>query len=313
MRLSKVPVTIISFGLFISTVHAQFTLPAASKIEEMKRRQLVVVVNQPNQDIVNKYNRYGYRDAVRKYKQLVYDYNDNMELAVQKFWTFNSKEVLYRTWAETNDIINDKENRDKYVLMYCFSQSTGRSLDWLYDNDGRNLTGSQTYFSLSFPGEDPLAGFNIPFADIVPTAVELTFIVSAVNSSFEYVVSHGGRRDWQGLIRENAPMLSDETLLISKSDVSPKALQSIDIDYPCKFRLADDTAVTRAIIAGDSNYAYLVPFTFNKKSAIWIVNCADGSILGTSAINSADLISSPQEALKEEFFKDIANICKGKK
>lgn len=293
---------------FTNAIHAQFEIPKTKDVLDMKNRQLIVIINPPDPDVIEKYNNKGKTEIMDEYKQVYGNYNEELKYAVQKFWTFTSGEILYKTWAEVNEMMHDKSQREKYLLMYSLCEDNHYGFDWKIDKNGERIVGTISFFAVAFPGDNPLLHFHIAFPQLIPTATDLAYLVSTINFNLNYVMNHQNNPDLKEMVHENALMLSKKTLLILKSSVSPKVINDIGNYYSCNYKLVEDSVMEQAVLYADPNCAYLIKFGYGNQ-VNWIVNCADGATLGYTTRGTEDVPYSADQGLRKEFFQDLGSMC----
>ncbi|HTB31158.1 MAG TPA: hypothetical protein VK808_03980 [Bacteroidia bacterium] len=313
MKLARSIAAIAIFSFTGTILNAQinehpFDLPKYKDVVDMKNRQLIVLVNPPDPNVVNKYDKKGKMDMAQEYNQIIGNYNENMKYLVQKFWTFNSQEVLYMTWDDMEKMLGDKSKRDKYYIMFCFSEENHKGLDWRLDKNGEEIVGTHTFFGVCFPDDNPLLHFHFLFSGLIPTVVDLTYLISTTNYNFNYVLNHKDITSKKPMVDENAHLLASKTLLLLEKDVSKKVIPDIHTYYPCNFKLVGDSEMMQAVAGGDSTCAYVVREGFADPMN-WIVNCKDGAVLGYSEKESGGGFNAVDMGYYKDFFLDIADFC----
>ena len=314
MKVSKLVSSIILFVFFGTAVDAQFQMPKVDKVVEMKNRQLIVIINVPDPSLVEKYSRKNNGEIAEEYKQVFGNYNEEMKYIAQKFWNFNSKEILFKTWAEMKDIMRDKSQQDKYIVMYCFSDDNHKGFEWRINGDGNKIVGTRSYFAVCFPDENPLVHYHLAFSNLIPTVTDLVNAISSTNSEFNYMVRHQDKPDMRVMVQENAHILAGKTLLILKSSVPEKMVANISTWYPCSYRLVEDSVMDQEVLSADSACAYVITCRTAAGDYLnWLVNCADGAVIGYTDKGTQMTESVFEPGLRNDFFKEIANICAGQK
>jgi len=321
MKIIKVIFVILAISFLAKETQAQFSMPNYKDVLEMKNRQPIVIVNPPNPDIINKFSRKGNDSVMQEYQQIIGNYNENMKSAVKKFWTFNSKEVLFKTRTELSDILQDKSQRNKYIIIYCYSFDTRpkRDMDWTINKSGERITGTRTYFAIGFPDEMPI--YQQALKDLIPSPTILAYYVSVTNYNFNYILNHKDNYKMKDMIEKNAHILSQKTLLILSSSVSPKVMKDINTYYPCNFKLVNEDEMEKAVTSGDPSYAYVIKTGIGVQTMVggqndmnFIVNCEDGATLGYTSYGTIPVPFSTDQGLRKDFFQDIAYFCNaGKK
>src|SRR5580658_7563901 len=115
---------------------AQMGLGKPDDVAAIKGRTLIVIVEKPDQKVIDKLNKKGKSEYIDDYKKAVDDYNTNLKDAVDKYWTF-SKNVEYKTDDEAEEYI--KQGSRNYAVLRCETIATGagglnvsRGLRWTY-------------------------------------------------------------------------------------------------------------------------------------------------------------------------------------
>jgi len=323
MKTIKTLLLILPFVLLNTIGHAQFDMPKYNRIQEIKDLQPVVIINPPNPDIINKYDRKSKPEVVQTYEQLIGNYNEAMKIAMKNFWTFNSKEVLFKTRVELNDMLKDKSQRDKYFIIYCYSEETSykRDFDWKINKGGEQVVGTYTHFAIGYPDEMPF--YQVLLHHLLPSATDIGYFISNANYKFNYMLDHKDDYDIKGMVDKNAPILSRKTLLILQDDVSPKVINDIHNYYPCNIKLVADSEMVNEVMSGDSSFAYVIHSngstgksgaSFGSIDMNWVINCADGAILGYTQDGTDPVPFTTDQGLRKDFFQAIGNFCRaGKK
>jgi len=310
MKTIKVFSFILSFVFFATILHAQkiqnVQMANYKDVLAAKDRQPIVIVNPPNPDVVNSLTKKGKIEVLQAYQQIIGNYNDNMKALVKKFWTFNSKEVLFKTRVELNEMLKDKSQLDKYVLIYCYSWGPlyKSDFDWKVDKWDQ-IYGTQTNFAIGLPNERP---FYLEHVHLIPTPTDLAEYISKANYDFTYILNHKDNCSFKEMISENRNILGKKTLLICKKAISPKVINDVSMYYPCPYKVVDSIEMEHAITTGDPTCAYAI----NGGGSCYIINCADGaSIIYTDKGVGATYTNDFE--LRKDFFIEIANDCKGDK
>jgi hypothetical protein len=306
------------FGMcFITSIQAQFELPKYKDVQELKNRQLIVLISEPCDDLKKKMDKINDPKLMGECNRDVAHYNDLIKQAVEKFWTFNSKDVLYKTSAELNEIMKDKSIRSKYVVMFCFSITNTHDLDWkTYDGgkDGMHITTGQPYFGIAYPDESPVYRIEMPNA--IPSEYDLSYAVSSTNYIFNYILNHKADAELNAVMNDNEPVLSQKTLLILKDDVSPTIADGVGKYYPGKFRLVTYDEMTKAVNEGAPDCAYLLKNENNTADGVvlnWVINCADGATLTYVKSTARGGFNSGDKGYTKDFFDLLAEIYRAER
>lgn len=310
MKTIKAFLFILPLTLLGTVLYAQYDLPKYDEVLQMKNRQLVVIINQPDEYLVKKYSKKSDDTKIREYLQMYGNYNDHMKEVVSKYWTFNDKEVLFKTWDEFKEMTHDKAEEDKYYLMYSCSLTKREGFDWEFNQAGDQIIGSQTYFKVGLQGESPFSKFNYEYPWLKPSVRDLYFILTIINYEFNYILNHKADIDLKQMVNENAHILCDKTLLITKYNVSHTIIDNIQSVYPYKYELVDDSVKWNALKNHDSRYACVIS-SWYEDMMTWVVNCEDGSIIAYKKTG----LQLSNEYYRKDFFENIADFCKlgGKK
>ncbi len=329
MKTCKALLLVFSFTFLATITYAQFNLPRYKDVAEIKNLQPIIIINPPNDDIVKKYDRKSKPEVVQTYEQLIDNYNNTMAAMMKKFWTFNSKEPLFKTRAEVKEITKTRSEKIKYFIIYCYSYESSytHDFDWRIDKGGERVVGTYTHFAVGFLDEPPF--YDVMFPDLLPTPKYIAYMISNTNVKFNYVESHKDNGDYKQMISKNAHLLSGKTLLISKDQVSPKVMGDIGSYYSCSYRLVSDDEMNQAVASGDSASAYVIRcngsvsnsgMTMGNTDINWIINCADGVPIGyttkgtsASAGKMFTTVTIGDAGLRKDFFQDIASLCAGSK
>lgn len=300
-----------------SLLHAQYKIPKLKDIQEIKDKQLIVLINEPDPELVNKYARKGKINSLNEYKQIMGNYNDDMKSAAQKFWKLNDKEILFMTRADAHAMLKDKSQRYKYIIMYCFSfdATYKRELDWKMEGDGDKIIGTRTYFAIGYLDDVPI--YERSVADLIPSGTFISYMVSMLNYNFNYMLTHNmDKYDINTVVLDNAHLLPKKTLLIAASDISPKVINDIGTYYSCSYKVVSDSALEQAVMSGDPAYAYVIRIGTREpvigggaNDMCWVINCEDGAPLAYTKAGSEYIPETEDQGLRKNFFSDIGADC----
>jgi hypothetical protein len=311
------------FGMcFITSIQAQFELPKYKDVVALKDLQPIVIIAEPVKEIIAKYNSKGDDKRLELYRNLFVLYNENMKTAIQKFWNFNSKGIVFKTQDEADIMVADKKQRGNYMFIYCYSDKRKQKLDWTIDENAKSVDINifhLTYFAVGLPYES--AVYKVLLPHILPDPKDLCYAVSRTNFYLNYVYNYKKDCSMREMIDENAHQLAKKTLLILNDEVTSNLLYNEIADYyPCNYQVVGKEVMARAIMSGDTDYAYVIWDGYRSNyhpSITWIVNCSDGATLGyTFTKDHIDFEHSNNELLPEQihfvksFFLDMADFCR---
>src|SRR5687768_4965099 len=103
-----------SFGLY-----AQMGMGKVEEIEEVQKRKLIVMIEEPREKMLKKIAKKSKRGSVEDYKADLKTYNENVKAVVEKFWPYNKTGIQYKTFDEIKALAKSK-NRD-YAVLICVS------------------------------------------------------------------------------------------------------------------------------------------------------------------------------------------------
>ncbi len=318
---------------FATHTMAQFGFGKVADLEEVKKRKLIVIVETPDQDLVKKLTKKGKTDAISQYQEALDLYNKEMKEVVEKFWTFSSNEIVYKTWQEVDKM---KPSWMKYAVIYCTTASTlyeisdgfknAKGLTWTPSGDKMTSNGI-TVFAVSLPEKNRCIWFQ-DMPDIFPTKSDLVYGITSTNYYFNYrmMPSHqkGGLSEMEDMIAENQPILKNRTLLLRQDNLDSKLTpDKIANAYPFKYRTVTSDEMDQYVVNADSNYAYaiIIP-TFSSHQVIYIqyvYDCKDGSTLGLARPSIGGMMlggyigQSGHSVITEKTLKDFCKYITDKK
>jgi hypothetical protein len=285
---------------------AQFDYIKPADMDEIHNRTLIVIVEKPSDEVIQKLNKKKKADGVTMYPKAIDDFNKNFAAAIAQYWKVTEGEIEYKTMDEVNDI-TDKKN---YTILFCRTATQAdlsksyldaNGLLWWPDfkevSHDRDFSSKMTVMGVVLLDRDsktPVYQFPIP--DLFPSKEDLMYAVNATNTYITYRVNH--RKDNpkkldEQMIQENQPALKDKTLLLCR-DWMDKRLTKEEIDkyYPFPYMIAGRDTIDKAIDSTDNRYAvaFVTPndlvasATGGITYAEYAYNIEDGTFLACSGV-----------------------------
>lgn len=275
----------LSLGI-TKTVKAQFGFGKPEDIQQVKQRKLIVIIEQPNKDLMQKLRRKGKTDEIKEYQDALDQYNAEMKEVVSKFWSFSANDIVYMT----PDAVDKLHHSHDYAVLYCATNDGYGSehLDWSPGGKDKIKTDGYTQMCVELLEKSkPIYVLGIP--DIFPSKADLVYGVTAIEYYFNYRLSHvkASRKEVNEMLQQNQSILAHRTLLLRQDEISKK-LKPEDIKkaYPYPYRVVSEDDMDQYVINADSNYAYTIiaPYVGDREVIYvqYVYDCKDGTVLGMS-------------------------------
>lgn len=316
MKIRKLLSITLLLAVFATVLNAQmsaFHIPKYKDVLALKDREVIVVVNPPDQKMMAKLEKKGTDGAINAYQQAIGDYNTFMKNAVTKFWNFNSKPVLYKTREEIKTLYQDKSQHGKYVFIYgsCLGGGPDHDFDWNMDKDGKKVEGTKVIFNVGGELDSPI--YQCVPEELLPSSTSLAFFISETNFLFNYILGQQKDCNMKDMVAENGHLLSQKTLLLNSSTINKDFINDIKTAYPYTFKvfLPDNNEIGNAICSGDPNSAYIITTGEGNIFKNWVVSCADGAILAYSDFGKPVAFTLVKHGFDKDFFQEIAKFGQG--
>lgn len=256
-------------------VHAQMGMGKVEEIEEVQKRKLIVMIEEPRDKMLVKIAKKAKRGSVEDYKADLKTFNENLKSVVEKFWPYNKTDIQYKTFDEIKDLSRKSK---EYAVLVCVSAearstSSGfnyaEGLDWVKDIKEDFEDRKDDMFSVMAVNtiEDFMRRpvFYLPLFDVFPTKASLVYGVKGVESYFNTRIQtkkNGAKvRDEMERAEEEmskrAPMLANKTLLIREEWLDKELTkENLKNYYPYPYQICDRELMDRVIMNEDGKYAY---------------------------------------------------------
>jgi len=249
---------------------SSFGGPNIQDINSIKNRTLIVIVEVPQQRVLDKLKKKGKDNYIDAYYKAIDNYNNNMKDAVGKFWEF-SKDVEYKT-AEQVDSITKLHTKD-FAVLRCVSTWGNPNLgggisisglNWRY-SDIKNPQPDETITWRDFSVmeisliENKYSGVcYINLQDFFPLESDMIYGLRSIQSTFKNKEDKIGSGQAMSSVKQNALQLKNKTLVI-RNDLVDQELKTDDIKniYPYNFEIADSVGYENHFINADDGYAML--------------------------------------------------------
>lgn len=306
---------VLSFAL-AGTANAQFNYIKPDDIDQFHSRTLIVIVEKPSDDVIEKLNKKHKSDQVDAYKKAIDDFNKNFSAAIAQYWRVSGGEVQYKTLDELNDI----EDQKSYAVLFCRSVTQDDLSSAYPDKNGimwwpdfkqvahdKDFSGKMTVMGMSLLekfGKAPFYQFPLP--DLYPTKEDLLYALNTADNYLSYRINHRNdspKKIDEQMLQENQPTLKDKTLLLRR-DLLDRRLTKAQIDkfYPFPYMIAGKDTVDKAIDSADTRYAVAMVVPCDLELAPnsgleyvqYVYNIEDGSILASCGV--PDMPTDPKNA-----------------
>lgn len=269
------------------SLHAQMGIGKIEEIEAVKSRKLIVMIEEPREEMLKKIAKRPKKGSVEDYKADLKAYNENVKLAVEKFWPYNKNDIQYMTFDQI-EALHKKKSRE-YAVLACLSSkassiSSGykfyEGLYWVKNikddfedrKKGAFLDGMFTTMYINIIedfGKRPVS--YVPLYDVFPTKASIVYGITSMMNYFTMRINAKTKgikmKDQREMqideMAEKASMLKDRTLLIREEWLDEKLTeQTIKRVYPYKFKICDRAFMDEAVMNQDPQYAYGVELPY---------------------------------------------------
>ncbi len=294
MKTYKLGLYIIVLVLMSSMdLRAQMGMGKIEEIEEVQKRKLIVMIEEPRERMLKKIAKKTKRGSVEDYKADLAVYNDNIKAVVEKFWPYNKTGVQYKTFEEIKALSKSKSK--DYAVITCASaepRSTSagfnyaEGLYWVKDIKEDFEDRDDAMFSVmtvniieDFTGR-PV--YYVPLFDVFPTKAALVYGIKNIESYFKTrieVKKNGSRvRDEREKAEEEmarrAPMLANKTLIIREEWLDKELTKdNIKNYYPYPYQVCDRDFMDKVVMEQDAKYAYgvVLPYVMSSSRANYVL------------------------------------------
>jgi hypothetical protein len=300
MKLITITVCFLLFATSFPTF-AQMGMGKPEDIAEMKKRTLIVLLQQESFKVIEKLNKKGHGDQVPVYKKTIEQFNESLKSAFTSSWPYEQKiefkepgEVLAITKSNSKEyaIVSVWQREMKQGGEYNYTTYTNH-LDWNYksivkgdyDESDKNFFDKVTYMTVALSekvNKAPVA--MVGLSNIFPTKADLVAGIYGVKYYMDYRQSDKGAMEALKDAKKISPELKTKTLLFRQSDLA-KNFTKADLKalYKTKFDVVADTIVDKHVIDKTPGYAFIVTVPSPGETAIFsqaIYDCENGDYLG---------------------------------
>lgn len=287
--------------ILISTIVLAYTQGQAQKVHaepsEFKQifaRPMIVELLEEDPKILAHLQKVikKHPQALQDYRSFIALYNENIRMAVDKFWTVN-KEIEYRSTSDIQTLV--KKKNTTYSVLY-YSESAEQFVDYTTNKNlvvpTLNFTRMEHHngkvdYSIFLP-----ISFLIPHDDYIET--DLIFGVQFIQRNIEYMIEKNVKMSASAYAKTFGvicTLLQTKTLLLDNKLMSNNAsTEEIKNNYKYKFTFAEAKKINEAVETSDPESAYLVSLPYEKHTASpnapssilcirLIIDSKDGNIL----------------------------------
>lgn len=296
--------TLLAALLVVSTFGSSFAQMGMGKpedIAEMKKRTLIVLLQQESHTVILKLNKKGYADQVPIYKKTIEQFNESLKEAFTSSWPYDQKiefkipgEVLAITKSNSKEyaIASVWQREIKYDGEYGYATYTNH-LDWNfksikkgdYDEDDKEFFEKVTYMTIALSekiNKAPVAMVGLP--NVFPTKADLVSGIYGVEYYIKYREGDKGGMETLKEMKKISPTLKTKTLLFRQSDLAKKyTKEGLKAQYKSKHDVVADSIVDKHVIDKTPGYAFIVTVPSPGVTAIFsqmIYDCETGDYLG---------------------------------
>jgi hypothetical protein len=285
--------------LFVAAVtYAQVGNFSLQEYADFKKRTLIVVVEEPNANLVGKLN--ANQQAV--YNKEIEEYNALVKWAIENYYKAGSP-VEYKTVTETMDIINKKDKSYAYLSFTKFKNNYKTKVSFEMTQKNRiateetRLSGALSIdFIVSLIeirfAENNLDAYPIygqylpsPFPGKADMAYALKQIAAVLNDREQGISFDDARKN----AKKDAAKAQSQTLLIAENIIGPNEDRGKFVSrYKFPLKITTPEKINEAIINGNSQFTCTITvpthnFTEEKvEFKFMMYDCGSGKTVATS-------------------------------
>jgi hypothetical protein len=285
-----------------SALHAQMGMGKIEEIEEVKKRKLIVMIEEPREKMLKRIEKKAKRGSVEDYKADLKTYNENVKAVVEKFWPFNKTGIQYKTYDEIK-VLSKSKNKD-YAVLICVSAQPSRmsagfiyseGLYWVKDVKEDFEDRDDAMFSVMAVntiedfGSKPV--YYLPLFDVFPTKASLVYGLKGIEAYFDMRIQtkkNGAKqRDEVERLEEEmakrAPQLKNKTLIIREEWLDEELTkENLKNYYPYPYQICTREFMDDVVMNQDGKYAYgvVLPYVIsgsNRNSILYFQYVLDGA------------------------------------
>ncbi len=301
MNMKKVIGILALQALMFAPAYAQFDTPNKPDINSIKSKVLLV----ETQDEVTRtlMDLRPTPDLQQRYKDGVAHFNQLIQTVVDKNYKFGKK-VEYMSAPKVAALIRDGKASKYAILHYTIQNSKVDPMDigpvygGDYTDSVRDYSKSKGFgiISIQLVNSDKKAEdiYSVAFPVAYPSGADLVYALQMMQYVFGKVLKTPDYqiKDFRAEMEKNNKALKRRTLLIAKSQVSPKTtLEELKTEYYHPIEIVDYKTIDDAVMNNDSNYAYVqvLPIKASASTAgkinillrDLVLDAKDGRILAT--------------------------------
>lgn len=265
-----------------ASLRAQFGLGKIEEIESVKTRRLIVMIEEPRERVLKKIAKRPKLGTVAEYKADLEKYNANIRSVVEKFWSYNTTGIQYKTLQEIKELAKTK-TKDFAVLM-CVSSKASQTragnvnyegISWAkdikedFEDRDDDMFTTMAVNTIEDFGGAPV--YFLPLFDVFPTQASLVYGVKGIEGYFDFRIRNKKYGEKAKDIREQAkkemavraPHIAEKILLIRKEWLDKDLTESnFGKYYPYPFKVCDRDEMDRVVMSQDPKYAYAVEMPY---------------------------------------------------
>ena len=267
MNMKKVIGILALQALMLAPAYGQFETPVKTDVNTIKSKILLV----ETQDEVTRtlMDLRPTPDRQQKYKDGVANFNQLMQTVVDKNYKFGKK-IEYMTAPKVAALIRDGKAAKYAILHYTIQNSKIDPMDigpvygGEYTDSVRDYSKSKGFgiLSIQLINTDKKVQdvYSVAFPVAYPSGADLTYALQTMQYVFGKVmkVTDYQVKDFRAEMEKNNKSLKRRTLLIAKSQLSPKTtIEDLKEGYYHPIQIVDYKAIDEAVMNNDTNYAYV--------------------------------------------------------
>ncbi|HYV91166.1 MAG TPA: hypothetical protein VE978_05260 [Chitinophagales bacterium] len=342
--MKKSLLTLLCFVCACSAIYAQWGLGKVSELQEAKNRTLIVMLESESPGMLKKLEKEGNADLRPRYKQVLDEYNENIQQVAKSCWTFNDK-IEFKT-ADEIDKLRSEKNKS-YVVLLCYTMKNAAvttmqnfGLDYsitdlLKPDDKKSGLGEIVIMKINLiediNKEIPLYYVGLP--NIFPKKADLQWGMETIHWYFNARLANAKAKDIREMYQINSSKLAGMTLLIREKDLDeelkPAAIKKI---YPYPYKVVNQETFDSIILNHSDGYAYVINSASMEQGGgsvvrlnQYITHAKDGipyalvkpsgsSNFGAGMLSSYGISSSAgSNTIDERIFTEIVRQIKGEK
>jgi hypothetical protein len=285
--------------------HCQIMPIAMEDIQAVKKRDLIVMIEEPREKMLKRLQSKPKLGSVDDYKTDLAQYNENIKQVAEKFWPYKKTNIQFKTYSQIKEL--SKTKTKDFVVVVCLSAEANNysrgykfydGLYWVKDikedfEDRNDWMFSSMVVSLIEEFEKKSI-FYSPLYDVFPTKASLAAGFMSIDPFFagriDSAEKNGGKskggirgameasQNSQSMMAEIAkrtPKLTEKTLIIRKEwldkDLTEETFKKI---YPYKFQICDKAFMDNIVMNQDPSYAYgvLLPYVASTGTSNIVTN-----------------------------------------